>query len=129
MEPNAETKVRVIWYKPGTREVDPSRSEGLMPCPKDAVILVRGPTPPHEHPSLFTKAQRLKKELGEWRKAGLPRAPRDVRAARTAVCNACSYWNPKGNWGLGACEYPGCGCTAAKRYLATSKCPAKKWAQ
>ena len=91
-------------------------------------MLVQGPTPAHEHPSVFTKAQRLRKELGEWKRAGMPISPRAVREARTAVCNACTYWNPKGNWGLGACEYPGCGCTKAKRFLATSRCPAGKWA-
>ena len=131
MEPNSETKARVVWYRPGTREVDTERSEPLPPpkepCAGGVPILISGPQPPQERASVFTKAQRLRVELTEWAKAGAPVASRETRKARTAVCNACAYWRPTGNWGLGECQYPGCGCTRAKRYLSTAKCPAGKW--
>ncbi|MBX4215886.1 hypothetical protein KW797_02980 [Candidatus Parcubacteria bacterium] len=78
----------------------------------------------------MTKARRLREELTGWAKKGAPLAPRNVRRERLAICQACSYYNAKGNVGLGACTYPGCGCTRAKLALATSKCPMKpepKW--
>ena len=86
-------------------------------------VIVGPPKPGPEHPSIVKKAVRLRREMIAWAKAGLPLAPRQVRKERFAICSACSYYNPKGNWGLGACAYPGCGCTRAKLALATSQCP------
>ena len=86
------------------------------------------PVPPDaEDASLMTKAQRLRRELATWAKAGAPMAVRGIRLSRLRVCSACEYYDPKGNWGLGQCRAPGCGCTKVKAYLATSKCPKGKW--
>ena len=81
-----------------------------------------------EDPSLLTKAQRLRRELTSWVKAGAHMATRANRIARLKVCASCEYFDPSGNWGLGQCRAPGCGCTKDKAYLATSKCPKDKWA-
>ena len=74
-------------------------------------------------PSLFQKAARLSTELRGWVTAGLPVAPRHVRAARAAACLACPYFDAAGNAGLGECRAPGCGCTKFKRWLASAACP------
>lgn len=82
------------------------------------------PTP---RPTLMTKWTRLKIELKAWRQAGYPVASKATRRQREAICKACPKWSAKGNWGLGECTHPKCGCTKAKIMLATSKCPDGKW--
>lgn len=86
------------------------------------------PLPAPERAGLLTKAARLKAALQEWRRAGLPLASRAARKERQACCDACEYYRPTGNLGLGECTAPGCGCTRAKLWLATSVCPLGKWA-
>lgn len=82
-----------------------------------------------EKASPFTKFGRLKHELGRWYRAGHKIVPKEIRKQRLAICKACEYFNPQGNLGLGECQYPGCGCTKAKLFLATSICPHQppKW--
>lgn len=108
---------KVVWRM---FHVEQSRK----PC--TSTITVMGPPQP-EHASLVTKARRLRTELTVWGRNGFKMAPREVRRARLATCALCKYWNAKGNWGLGECQYPGCGCSRAKAALATSRCPAGKW--
>jgi hypothetical protein len=79
--------------------------------------------PPFEHASLITKATRLRRELKQWHRAGHPMTPRLERKRRAAICAACEYFNALGNFGMGECRAPGCGCTRAKTWLATSRCP------
>lgn len=91
--------------------------------------VVLSPQPPLEHASLITKAGRLRKELWRWAKAGAPRRSREDRKRVDAICAVCPYFNASGNWGMGECQAPGCGCTKVKTALATSYCPLKppKW--
>ncbi len=72
---------------------------------------------------LLTKAQRAQREIRHWILAGMPIAPKEVRAARLAHCGVCSFYAAEGNWGLGECRAPGCGCSRVKAAFATSKCP------
>lgn len=81
--------------------------------------------PAPEKASAVTKLRRLRRELATWAKSGAKIVPRPVRRERMAICAACSYFSAAGNMGLGACLYPGCGCTRAKAWLATSVCPHK----
>lgn len=85
--------------------------------------------PPPSSPKLSSpnKLRRLVKELGVWKKAGFPVASKKTRQDRATVCDGCEHWRAAGNGGLGECMAPGCGCTRAKRWLATSKCPLGKW--
>lgn len=83
-----------------------------------------------EDASVFTKAKRLAKELKDWNAAGRPLASRELRKARLATCATCEYFNKNGNLFLGECKAPGCGCSKAKAFLLTSKCPypgGSKW--
>jgi hypothetical protein len=90
------------------------------------MVLVQGDA---EEASILTKASRLRRDLTAWAKAGLPLASKALRNARLATCNACpgGYFDPAGNWGLGQCKAPGCGCSKIKAALATSKCPKSYW--
>lgn len=81
------------------------------------------PAPSPESPGVVTKLTRARQELGHWLKAGAPLAPRATRRDRLSHCRACPYYAPRGNWGLGECQAPGCGCTRVKLALATSSCP------
>lgn len=82
-----------------------------------------------ENASLLTKANRLRKELSSWAKAGLPLVSSAIRKARIATCEKCpgGYYDPAGNWGMGQCKAPGCGCSRVKAALATSVCPKGYW--
>lgn len=79
--------------------------------------------PPPENTSLLTKIARAKQEIIAWNASGRPRASKQIRQARLAACRTCEYYNAKGNFLLGECRAPGCGCTRVKLFLLTAKCP------
>lgn len=117
MDPSGETKnARLILLRP--QEKIPAKyqvvhfPDGKIPSPADM-----------ESANLVTKAKRIKAELKVWLAAGAKLVPTSVRKERLAICEACPYYDPKGNWGMGACQAPGCGCSRIKLALATSKCP------
>ena len=89
----------------------------------------RPPEPPPEKAGLWAKVRRARRELTSWAAEGAPLASREVRRARLAICRGCVYYHAAGNWGLGECQAPGCGCTRVKLALATSFCPLNppKW--
>lgn len=79
---------------------------------------------PQKPTSKFTN---LKTAMKKWVASGCQLAPRQQRKIRIAICSVCPHWNGDGNIGLGECLAPGCGCTRAKVWLATERCPLKKW--
>ncbi len=60
-----------------------------------------------------------------WVLNGMPIVSKEVYESRKSICNSCPFWDKDGNMGMGKCKQ--CGCTAAKLYLATEKCPIDKW--
>lgn len=44
---------------------------------------------------------------------------------RLSICSTCEYWSQEKFNGLGKCEK--CGCSGAKLWIASSKCPLNKW--
>jgi hypothetical protein len=76
---------------------------------------------------ILSKMEHLRKDLTTWFKSGAKLVSREKRKANQAICDACQYWNPKGNAGLGECQYPKCGCTKIKGALVGMKCPIDKW--
>jgi hypothetical protein len=78
-------------------------------------------------PSGEEMARNFAGATAKWVKAGLPVVPREIYEARGAVCETCEFWDGAARFGLGKCNAPGCGCTKFKRWLATEKCPLKKW--
>lgn len=69
--------------------------------------------------------------LREWFGAGLPVVSQAEYQARASTCEACldaegkPVWEVTAYGGIGKCR--ACGCTSLKRWLATSRCPLKKW--
>lgn len=98
---------------------------------------VRAALPAPQSPPLWLKAKRLRTALGIWWKAtkgrGFKRlASLRVYLRRRAICGACDYFKVTGNARLGECQAPGCGCTKAKLWLPTSRCPhpnGPRWGQ
>jgi hypothetical protein len=82
---------------------------------------------PLEPVTVLTKAERMMRALNRWQRAGFKIAPLEERERRGGICDLCPHWKPEGNWGLGECTAPGCGCTRAKVWLATERCPLGKW--
>lgn len=115
--------------------LNPALYNPAQPQQSSSASIVQQLQPALERASLLTKAKRLRQELAEWRRQGMKFVSRKVRLERGAICEgdatrpACAYWNAAGNFGLGECMYPGCGCTKGKRALASSVCPHQppKW--
>lgn len=89
-----------------------------QPIPLPKVI-----QPPPESPPLWTKIMRAKAEIAQWRGQGGGIVSREIRAQRLAQCKACEYYKASGNLMFGECRAPGCGCTRAKLWLASTTCP------
>ena len=60
-----------------------------------------------------------------WAVSGFPVVDRQTFTARLANCAACPFWKPRARFTLGKCEK--CGCTKLKHWLATERCPDKRW--
>lgn len=78
-------------------------------------------------PTVADLAARAGGALVKWAARGFPIAPTEVRMRRFEICRACEFWRDDARFGLGKCNHPGCGCTKAKLYLATERCPVGKW--
>lgn len=100
---------------------------GLL-TPGEAARLVF--TPPHERRATvppWTLMRRLISAVSRWMRAGFPVPPIATLMRRRWICGRCSDWKPAARWGAGRCAHPGCGCTRAKWWMATERCPAGKW--
>jgi hypothetical protein len=72
-------------------------------------------------PSAGGLTANLTRALVGWAHAGFPVVDRPVFEHRHAICSACEHWQPRLRLGTGMCRK--CGCSGAKLWLATSKCP------
>ena len=86
---------------------------------------------PRQRPTIATKAVNLAKAAKAVTSAAIKGeqivVSREELNRRDKICNACNYWKPSGNLGMGECTHNQCGCTKFKLGLATETCPAKKW--
>lgn len=87
------------------------------------------PLPAPEKAGLGTKVGRLARELRAAMQAGIRIRSRAGRRACREICAACTFYDRAGNWGLGECQAPGCGCTDARYWLASTSCklPVPRW--
>jgi len=76
-------------------------------------------------PTTVQKVFSLADAMVQWAKSGFKIAPEEQYKDRKAICLACDQWDGEGYFGAGACK--SCGCSGAKLYLASSKCPKEKW--
>lgn len=72
-------------------------------------------------PSLIDKATSLGEAIIDWAKDDFQKVPKDVFEKRLSICRGCPNWDQTGFCGVGKCLI--CGCSVAKLYLRTSKCP------
>jgi hypothetical protein len=92
----------------------------------DSGAIATPPLPPRPAPPTAAEmAHNLKETLSAWARHGFPIASDEVRAARQATCNECDWWQQDAFFGSGRCLK--CGCSAAKLYLQTAKCPIGNW--
>jgi hypothetical protein len=95
---------------------------------RPATIVAPVPRPePLPEPTLADMAEHLGGAMVAWAARGFPIAPRELRMQRLAICRACEHWREEARFGLGKCAHPSCGCTKAKLFIATERCPVRKW--
>jgi hypothetical protein len=80
-----------------------------------------------EAPSLAAKISHFTIALLKWQLAGRPWRTKEQVKECLSVCSKCEFYNLKGNFHLGECRHPRCGCTDFKPRWATEDCPADKW--
>jgi hypothetical protein len=56
---------------------------------------------------------------------GFKNATQQLHDERLKVCLQCEFWSQEKFGGLGKCEK--CGCSGAKLWVLSSKCPLNKW--
>ena len=76
-------------------------------------------------PSGIEIAKNFGASILAWAVSGFPIVDRATFDQRLATCAACSFWKPRVRFTLGKCEK--CGCTKLKHWLATERCPDKRW--
>lgn len=83
--------------------------------------------PEPEYASLGTKSLRLAAALLHAAASGDTGRGEEDRARIEAICQSCRYFWADGNFGLGQCTAPGCGCSRFKWWLKSQKCPLEYW--
>lgn len=76
-------------------------------------------------PTVLEMGRRFVRSMTEWASSGFKVVAQGDFYRRLDICEGCSMWNGESAFGLGRCGK--CGCTSVKLYLATEKCPLKKW--
>ena len=88
-----------------------------------------GVTLEHEVTTLLPSGLDMVRNFGAsvmaWAVSGFPIVDRATFDQRLATCAACPFWKPRARFTLGKCEK--CGCTKLKHWLATERCPDKRW--
>jgi hypothetical protein len=75
-----------------------------------------------EEPNILDKAKNLGGAMVAWAiKDGFARVPSEIFHHRKQFCDNCVFWDKTGYAGLGLCRL--CGCSVAKLYIPSSKCP------
>lgn len=85
------------------------------------------PDAPLPEPSALDLTLNFSRAVARWTAAGFPTVSEEVYRQRAAACATCDFWDPDARLGLGKCKHPRCGCTKAKRWLATETCPDGRW--
>lgn len=75
-------------------------------------------------PSFFQKLRGFLTEMIKWRQAGYRITPHRIFFERNKACAKCPY--SAGKW-IKTCGR--CGCTRAKLWLETARCPEGRWKQ
>jgi hypothetical protein len=83
----------------------------------DMVRMAKAPEAPAQiaFPPVTRQAMNLWRSIRQFVASGGKLAPKGVRAARQATCNACPFWT--------GFRCSRCGCTGLKLYAAATVCP------
>lgn len=76
-------------------------------------------------PSVGQMARNFAVAATDIAKSGFQKVSQEQYSSRMAICNQCEFWDGKARFGMGKCSK--CGCTGAKQWFASSKCPIDKW--
>jgi len=76
-------------------------------------------------PKTIAKIRSASASVAKWARAGFVSVSEKTYNEREAICNACEFWQPDGNFGMGKCLK--CGCAKGKLKLPHEKCPIGKW--
>jgi hypothetical protein len=76
-------------------------------------------------PSILTKIKAAGSSGVKWAGSGFKRVQQHIYESRLAICRECSFWEERGNLGMGKCLK--CGCGRGKHWLPHEKCPIDKW--
>ena len=63
--------------------------------------------------------------MATWAGSGFKKVQQHVYERRLAICRKCSFWEEKGNMGMGKCLK--CGCGKGKHWLPHEQCPIGLW--
>lgn len=76
-------------------------------------------------PTVMKMMASLGKSAAVYAADGFTNATKQQHQERLEICNACEFWENESYFGLGKCRK--CGCSGAKLWVASSKCPIGKW--
>jgi len=89
------------------------------------VITPRPPLP--EPPTIGEMLTNFAGAMLRWAGSGFPVVDEVTFRLRLEQCRACRFWDEQARANAGKCHHPKCGCTKAKLWLASEKCPIVKW--
>jgi len=76
-------------------------------------------------PKTLTKIRSASASVAKWARTGFVAVSEKTYNERVSICDACEFWQPSGNLGMGKCLK--CGCARGKLKIPHEKCPIGKW--
>ena len=76
-------------------------------------------------PKTLTKIRSASASVAKWARTGFVPVSENTYNERVSICDACEFWKPSGNLGMGKCLK--CGCARGKLRIPHEKCPIGKW--
>lgn len=77
----------------------------------------------YSRPSVKQQIVNLSASAAKWVEGGMKLAPKEARAERAAICDACEFLDRSGVFH----KCSKCGCCMIKLCLASESCPVGKW--
>lgn len=85
------------------------------------------PIPQPDPPTISEMVGNFGGAMLRWAMAGFATVDEVAFRLRLESCRACAFWDESARGGAGKCNHPKCGCTKAKLWLATERCPITRW--
>ncbi len=78
-------------------------------------------------PTIAEMTRNFADAMLRWVGSGFATVDEVAFTLRLAQCRACPHWDEAARAGVGKCNHPKCGCTKAKLWLASERCPIGRW--